>query len=98
MGAYYKKVQYKNFNRTKVLEPYEVFDMSFKEVKLEQCLGKISKDFITPYPPGIPLVLPGEEISEEVLSLINEYKKNNISILGINNGMVKIVCTCGVDT
>lgn len=45
--------------------------------RLEQALEgrKGSEWFYYLYPPGIPLVVPGEEITEEVRNWINEYKK-----------------------
>ena len=93
-----EKIDYKPFTGIKKLEPFEVFDMDFKEVKLENSLGGISKDYIIPYPPGIPLILPGEEITEEVIQLINKYNKSSMSILGVNNNKVKIEYIYGGDT
>lgn len=46
--------------------------------KLEDSIGKISGDSIMYYPPGIPLVIPGEIISEDIIS---SYKQ----IVGANN-------------
>ncbi len=40
-------------------------------MKLEQSIGMIAADSIMVYPPGIPLVVPGEKISQET---INNYK------------------------
>ena len=67
----------------KVLEPYEAFKLPYEMLDINKCEGKISKEFIIPYPPGIPLVCPGEKISREVLSVINEYINNGKDILGV---------------
>jgi arginine/lysine/ornithine decarboxylase len=40
-------------------------------MKLEQSVGMIAADSIMVYPPGIPLVVPGEKISQDT---INNYK------------------------
>ena len=62
-----------------------------KEVNLEDSIGKISKDFIIPYPPGIPILLPGEEITSEIIEIIKEYKENVMSIVGVSEGLIKII-------
>lgn len=46
-----------------------------KAVKLEQAEGCVSGEFICPYPPGIPLVVPGEIISREVLEMVRLIKR-----------------------
>ncbi len=43
----------------------------------------ISADFITPYPPGIPLLIPGEIISPDILRYINLLLQSGIIINGI---------------
>lgn len=34
---------------------------------LEQCAGRLAGEMVIPYPPGIPLLYPGEEIGEQTL-------------------------------
>ena len=41
-------------------------------LKLESSLGKISAQMLVPYPPGIPVLLPGLEISQEMIDLVAE--------------------------
>ena len=36
------------------------------------------------YPPGIPLIVPGERISEEVIARIEEYSRMGFDIEGLN--------------
>ena len=44
------------------------------------------------YPPGIPLVIPGEIISQDVLEDIDFYIKNGSAIHSdLDNGYIKIV-------
>lgn len=42
--------------------------------------GKISEKYIFAYPPGIPIVIPGDEINEEVLQYIGHLKKCGVNI------------------
>lgn len=50
------------------------------EVTLQDSLGKIAADFLWAYPPGIPLVAPGERISEEVLTQTFYMQKNGVHV------------------
>ena len=46
-------------------------------IPLKESLGKISGDIICPYPPGIPLLVPGEKINKDRLKWIeNQFKYN----------------------
>lgn len=42
---------------------------------------EVSDKFIIPYPPGIPLVFPGEIIDKGIRNKIDEYRKNGLLII-----------------
>lgn len=86
-----KNIGYVNLEKIKRLEPFEVHNARFEEVEINHAAGRISKDFIVPYPPGIPLVLPGEEITEDVVKAIRWYQGKCISILGIYYNRIKVI-------
>ena len=48
---------------------------------IDEAIGRISKDSIMIYPPGIPLVIPGEVISEQVVALYHFYSRNIGNVL-----------------
>lgn len=50
-----------------VLTPREAVFSETKKVSLQAAVGQISAEVFSPYPPGIPLLNPGERISGEVL-------------------------------
>ena len=86
-----KKIEYKKVNNIKVLEPFEVHNKKYEEVELNEAVGRISKDFVVPYPPGIPMLLPGEKITEDIIKNIRWYQGRFISILGIYYNRIKVV-------
>lgn len=47
--------------------PREAFYAESEEISFDQAVGRVSADSVMIYPPGIPLVVPGEVISEEVV-------------------------------
>lgn len=86
-----KNIGYVSLDKVKRLEPFEVHNAGFEEIEINNAVGRISKDFIVPYPPGIPLVLPGEEITEDVVKAIRWYQGKCISILGIYYNRIKVI-------
>ena len=75
----------------KRLEPYEAFQRIGKCCEIEKSEGCIAKEAIIPYPPGIPLVCPGEIISLKVINIIKDYVNNKKSILGVEDNMIQVV-------
>ena len=75
----------------KILEPYEVFNYDICECDYDKSEGKVSAGFIAVYPPGIPLINPGEEINKETIEMLDYYIKNNMKVLGINTNKIKFV-------
>jgi arginine/lysine/ornithine decarboxylase len=69
----------KNFNIPRVVFPlYKAWDADFEYIDISQAAGRIAGDFINLYPPGIPLIVPGEVFDKDLLSEIGQY---------INDGM-----------
>lgn len=56
-----------------------------KKIKRKQfaaCAGCVSAEYAYIYPPGIPLIVPGERISETTVELIMKYQKTGFNIRG----------------
>ena len=51
-----------------------------KYLNYKETEGKTSKEYIWVYPPGIPLITPGEVINKETIKKINEYQNANIEV------------------
>lgn len=77
--------KYYCFIPKKVLEPYEVFKKECKYIKINEADKNIACEAIIPYPPGIPLLCPGEVITKEAIDIIDDYISNNRSVIGIKN-------------
>lgn len=70
----------------------EAFHSPWEEVFLKDASSRISADFITPYPPGIPFVVPGEQIKEEALRRIEEYRETGLFVQGVSpEGRIRVV-------
>ncbi len=61
----------------------EAFFMPPNEENYWNCNNKISAEFIIPYPPGIPIICPGEVITSDMLKYIRFLYDNGIEITGV---------------
>ena len=55
----------------------------YEEIPLNQSGGRISAEYAFVYPPGIPFLVPGEEIDTNVLRQINQAKEKKLELLGL---------------
>ncbi len=65
-----------------VMTPREAWFAPKHTLALDEAGGKICGEMIAPYPPGIPIVCPGEEITFEVIEIIKEFKANSHAFHG----------------
>ena len=70
-------------SESEALPLWDAFYRKRKWVSIEISEGKIAGDFLTPYPPGIPLLMPGERITEEHLAIIREDLKEKKEVTGV---------------
>ena len=69
-----------------VLTPREAYQAPLKVVKLQNALNKIAKETIMIYPPGIPLIVPGERFTQEVIDELAYYRKIKANIVSDYEG------------
>lgn len=60
----------------------EAMEENMASVGLEDSAGCISGEFVYIYPPGIPIVAPGEWISKPILEVIMEYRDKGLPVQG----------------
>ena len=75
------------------LLPYEAVMLAGKIQPLAESAGCITKDFITAYPPGIPIAVPGEKLSTEMLAYVEKMRASGVSIQisGKKSGQIEVV-------
>ncbi|SHO53107.1 aminotransferase class I/II-fold pyridoxal phosphate-dependent enzyme [Anaerocolumna xylanovorans] len=72
----------------------EALDSPVRSIPLKGSEGRISAEYIYLYPPGIPLLVPGEKVTENLLSKMAVYKKQGLTIQGmddLNADRIKVV-------
>ncbi len=65
-----------------VTSPQEAFYAKKKSVALEESCGMVCSEFVMCYPPGIPILAPGERITREILDYIAYAKLKGCSMTG----------------
>lgn len=77
-----------------VLKISEALSASSKAVPISEAEGKISGEFIYAYPPGIPIIAPGERFTHKVLRSIDELLSCGVAVKGSSGafkGSVKAI-------
>ncbi|MCR4807919.1 MAG: aminotransferase class I/II-fold pyridoxal phosphate-dependent enzyme [Lachnospiraceae bacterium] len=67
-----------------VMPPHKAVSSSGREVSLLEAVGHISGGYISLYPPGIPLIVPGEEITEELTEGILSSINKGLNVQGLS--------------
>ncbi|MGE4385562.1 MAG: aminotransferase class I/II-fold pyridoxal phosphate-dependent enzyme [Endomicrobiaceae bacterium] len=75
-----------------VMTPREVFlSHDIKKIPLAKSVGHVSAQTLTPYPPGIPVVIPGERITKEICDYLQDMASKGIRISGQEGEKLKMV-------
>jgi arginine decarboxylase len=76
-----------------LIRPRAAFHAPGKVVPVEQCDGAISKEQVMMYPPGIPLIVPGEVWTKELIERVEHYQSIGITLLSSYHDGYEIVDT-----
>ena len=74
-----------------VLPLRDVFYRAKKAVPLAQAIGKICGEQVSFYPPGIPVLLPGELVTEEIIAYCRAQKKLGLPVSGPADSSLKTI-------
>ncbi len=68
-----------------------VFSGSKESIDIKISTGRISADLVTVYPPGIPVIIPGERISEGSVNAVTAAMTDGREVTGLNNGKISVL-------
>jgi lysine decarboxylase len=63
-----------------VVPPREAFFGTTERVPIEQASGRVSAELVAPYPPGVPVLAPGELVTAEALAALAEARADGVRI------------------
>jgi len=55
-----------------VISPREAFFAPHATLRADEAIGRVSAELVAPYPPGIPVLAPGERITREAVEGLRE--------------------------
>ncbi|MFC1501234.1 aminotransferase class I/II-fold pyridoxal phosphate-dependent enzyme [Elusimicrobiota bacterium] len=74
------------------LMPRDVFlSAKVKRVSLKKSVGQIAAQSLTPYPPGIPVIIPGERITKEICDYLIDISEKDIRVSGQETDTLKTI-------
>lgn len=56
-----------------------------KRFRWKECVGYISTEYVYLYPPGIPILVPGERVSVDIVEQLMRYEELHFSVQGTAN-------------
>ncbi len=81
----------KNFHLEQVRLPKDALHSSRQHVKLEVAGGQVAAEPVIPYPPGIPVILPGERYSTELVHYLQQLKRQGARFQGTTDPSLEYV-------
>lgn len=84
-----ERVYRRNPKRMEIAEAWEGDKL---EIPLMESVGRAAGEFVSLYPPGIPLLVPGEVITEELTESISECFRLGLNVQGVSGNLrIKVV-------
>jgi len=75
-----------------LLSPQDAFYAEKERVLLnKECIGRICTEFVMCYPPGIPIIAPGEKITTDVYEYIRYTKEKNCLLMGTEDAELNYI-------
>ncbi len=74
-----------------ILMPREAFFSEKNKVPFKESAGKICGEMIMAYPPGIPIIIAGERITQEIIDYVEELKEANLHLQGMEDSTLNTI-------
>ncbi|PQQ10603.1 arginine decarboxylase-like [Prunus yedoensis var. nudiflora] len=78
------------------LIPRDAFFSGKRRVSIENSLGEVCGELICPYPPGIPVMVPGETITKKALDYLLDARSKGAVISGASDPQLSSIVVCNM--
>ncbi len=68
---------------TENLPLWQAWDLETESLPLDACEGRFSGEFVNCYPPGVPILVPGECVTKEALAKISSALQKGLTVQGL---------------
>ncbi|MGZ0051370.1 aminotransferase class I/II-fold pyridoxal phosphate-dependent enzyme [Brevibacillus gelatini] len=80
-----------HYLRQQAVPMHEAVDRPREAIPLEQALGRVVAEMVIPYPPGIPVLVPGERIDEEGLAMLVQLRRGHTRFHGVQDDRLQTI-------
>lgn len=78
-----KVISYIPIEAKVAIQQHEAFYMKKQSCPLRESVGQIAGEYVYLYPPGIPILVPGEVIQEEIIEEIETFLASGLVVKGL---------------
>lgn len=78
--------------------PTDAWNQEMVLVKLPEAEGRIAGEYVTVYPPGIPQLVPGESISNQEITYLQQCMEQGLTVQGITENAEILVLQAKAET
>ncbi len=75
----------------KKFKSFERYKYNQDKIPFQSSEGRVSLEYVWAYPPGIPLIVPGEIISAELINFVNVMKKKQVEVYSIQKNLPEYI-------
>ncbi len=86
-----KRIVFPSFIPRKEVNPREALTKLTRKIPFKRSVGKTCAEIVCPYPPGIPVLCPGEVITQEIYSYLMNVLDSGARINGQSDGRLQTI-------
>src|SRR5579872_6675734 len=86
-----KRVVFPAFMPRKEVNPREALTKLTRKIPFKRSVGKVCAEIICPYPPGIPVLCPGEVVTQEIYNYLMSVLDSGARINGQSDGRLQTI-------
>lgn len=87
-----QEIKYRNAEMKQLMRISQAMDAPCEECILEESIGRISVEFAYLYPPGIPIIVPGEQITGLFVKNMRRYVEEGFDLQGLRDYSNNTIC------
>ncbi len=84
-------LRWPSFTTEVVMSPREAVFSETKKMPFKDAIGMVSAEIYAPYPPGIPVLVPGEKITAEIFDYLKQVRSTGTRINGQEDVKLKTI-------
>lgn len=85
------KPSFKPFKRDGIIDPKKAFFADKESVYLNESIGRISAKTVISYPPGTPIIITGEKITNEHIDMLLNLISSGAKVMGVKDNKIDVI-------